>query len=69
MTRTPVHHVENHRERRYTVVHRIPPLAGEPEWVVVQDGITRAESIAVFFNVTDASDYARWREESVAKAK
>lgn len=69
MTRTPVHHVENHPQRRFTVVRRVPPLSGEPEWVVAQDGITRAESVAVFFNVTDATDYARWREESVAKAK
>lgn len=63
MTRTPVHHVENHPQRRFTVVRRVPPLPGEPEWAVALDGY-RAEVVALFYNSTDANDYAEWRTKS-----
>ena len=56
------------KDRHFIVVRRVPPLAGEPEWVVVDDG-HKADAVAVFFSQMDAKAYAQWREKSVAGEK
>jgi hypothetical protein len=45
---------------RYAVVERVPPLPGEPEYVVYEDG-GRGDAVAHFFNEIDAQQYAEWR--------
>jgi hypothetical protein len=65
-TRHPVLHVE-HRQKRYVVVRRVPPLVGEPEWVVASDGM-RAESVGLFFVIADAQEYADWKSSQIKEA-
>ena len=56
------------RERHFIVVRRVPPLPGEPEWVVAEDG-HKADAVAVFFSQLDAKAYAEWRDKAVAFLK
>lgn len=44
----------------FAVVHRNPPLQGDPEWVVYA-GERHAESVGHFFSQMDAQNYADWR--------
>ena len=56
------------RDQKFIVVRRVPPLPGEPEWVVAEDG-HKANAVAVFFSQMDAMEYAEWREKAVASEK
>ena len=56
------------KDRHFIVVRRVPPLPGEPEWVVAEDG-HKADAVAVFFSQLDARAYADWREKAVADQK
>ena len=59
---SPIINLTDSNRGKFGVVHRVPPLIGEPEWVV-SEGDTRAEAIGVFFNEMDARDYCGWRNE------
>lgn len=56
------------KDLRFIVVRRVPLLAGEPEYVVVEDGF-HGDAVAVFWNEMDAQAYAAWREKQVARKK
>lgn len=61
--KSPTINLPDSNRGKFGVVHRVPPLPGEPEWVV-SEGETRAEAVAHFFNESDAWDYAEWRGSS-----
>lgn len=44
----------------FGVVHRNPPIQGDPEWVVYS-GERHAESVGIFYSQMDAAAYAQWR--------
>ena len=50
------------RDQKFIVVRRVPPLPGEPEWVVAEDG-HKADAVAVFFSHLDAKAYAEHRSQ------
>lgn len=62
---SPTINLTDSNRGRFSVVKRVPPLMGEPEWVV-SEGDTRAEAIGVFFNEREARDYCGWRNEKKA---
>ena len=57
---SPVINLTDSNRGKFSVVHRIPTLQGEPEWVVAE-GERYSESIAHFFSQMDAQSYANWR--------
>lgn len=56
------------KDRHFIVVRRVPPLPGEPEFVVAEDGF-RGDAVGVFWSQMDAQSYAAWRENPVGSAK
>jgi hypothetical protein len=49
-----------HPNHSFSTLRRIPPLPGEPEFIVFQ-GSHSAEAIAIFYSEMDAIAYSRWR--------
>ena len=47
------------KDSRFAVLQRAPQLTGDPEYAVCQGN----NSVALFFRLEDAQDYARWRNQ------